>query len=204
MSDFNSLRRHYYQQNAYSPDWGRAAEVIHSDIVLHLPVLEYFASQCRHVTEFGVRDGHSTVALAAGLGRQLGCMGSLISYDIEETNFVRKFRDMAKPCYWGFRQADTGDSGLVISPTDLLFIDTLHTYDHVTKELTLHGRKATKYLAFHDTFTCGEYDRSGPDPGAKGILPAVDEFLAKYPGEYRTAYRTDANNGLLVLERIPS
>lgn len=167
-----------------------------SDIVEHLPVLERYASQCQHVTEFGVRDGCSTVALCSG------CRGEVHSYDIRRTPFVDAFLDIEKPCLWTFHQGNTAGEEIEVAETDLLFVDTLHTYAHVSRELALWGRKAGCFLAFHDTFTCGEKDRSGPKPDALGILPAIQEFLDQYPGEYQSVYRTDANNGLWILERV--
>jgi hypothetical protein len=196
VSDFNSLKRSFYQRVCYCPSEPKATELVHSDIVLHLPVLEFYASLCGHVTEFGVREGCSTAALLAG------CKGEMHSYDIEHTPVVDRLQGMTLPCSWTFHRGDTGDPALEVAETDLLFIDTLHTYDHVTKELTHHGRKARKFLAFHDTFTCGEVDASGPNPTARGIVPAINEFMSRFPGEYETAFATTANNGLLVLRRV--
>lgn len=166
-----------------------------SDIQDHLPVLERFASQCEEVTEFGVRDGNSTIAFIAG------CPGWVTSYDIINCPIRQTLESMELPCSWQFLIADTADPGLKIEPTDFLFFDTLHTYDHVKQELALHGRRARKFLGFHDTVTCGEYDRSGADPQARGILPAIREFLDQYQGEYRTVHESTASNGLLILER---
>ncbi|NJO65484.1 MAG: hypothetical protein HC836_47545 [Richelia sp. RM2_1_2] len=39
----------------------------------------------------------------------------------------------------------------VIEPTDVLYIDTVHQYNHLTKELIRHSEKAKKYIIFHDT-----------------------------------------------------
>lgn len=194
---FDELRNYYFHLTPYEPGAVKLNE--YSDIVLHLPVLQYYASLCEHVTEFGVRDAHSTVALLAGKPNELH------SFDICRTRAIDLLEQMRNelPCRWVFTLLDTGYPGTahMVGDTDLLFIDTLHTYEHVKKELALHGRKARKYLAFHDTYTCGLRDLSGPDPHATGILPAINEFLAQYPGEYETVYRTDANNGLWVLKK---
>lgn len=165
-----------------------------SDIVLHLPVLEFYASRCYYVTEFGVRDGHSTVALLAG------CRGTVRSYDVERSPLLDELEGVELPCTWRFFHASSLEAQ--VKATDFLFLDTLHTAEQVAAELRLHGRKAGKYLGFHDTATCGEFDRSGPDPGAPGILPALREFLAAFPGEYRVAYETTANNGIMIYERV--
>lgn len=195
---FSSLKHACYHRVSAAPNEPRTHELVLSDIVLHLPVLEYYASLCDSVTEFGVRGGESTVALIAG------CRGVMHSFDICHSPIVDVLNGCELPCKWSFQTLDTGSEqdNELVKETDLLLIDTLHTYEHVTKELRLHGRKAKRFIAFHDTFTCGEVDVSGSDPLARGILPAINEFLQKFPGEYKTVYRTNACNGLWVVERM--
>ena len=92
---------------------------------------------------------------------------------------------------------------LEIEPCDLLFIDTLHTYVQLVKELELHGNKSRKYIIFHDTKTFGHRDElqcthcTGRGPG---LQPAIDEFLeANYHWKVLEVFTH--NNGLTVLER---
>lgn len=196
LDDFFVLYQSFLHRVSSGPFELKAIELICSDIVLHLPILEWFASQCYHVTEFGTRDGLSTAALIAGT------KGHVVSYDIEKTPIVDKLKKIILPCRsWTFHKADTSNKLLHIEETDLLFFDTLHTYEHLSKELFLHGRKARKFLIFHDTYTCGEKDLSGPDPSAKGIMAAIREFTQVYEGEYQLAFQTNHCNGLLVLAR---
>jgi len=185
--DFPALKHSCYHRIACGPFDGETSVLIGSDIVLHLPVLEYFASLSETVVEFGVRDGQSTVALISG------CRGIVHSFDIRMSGVVNDLRALELPCKWTFQTLDTGselESGLV-PECDMLFIDTEHTHQQMSKELLLHGRKAMKFLAFHDTFTFRDE-----------ICPAIEDFVASHPGEYRELYRTDCNNGLLILERI--
>jgi cephalosporin hydroxylase len=195
--NFESLKQNCYHRVAVGPFEGNTSVVVGSDIVLHLPVLEYYASLCETVVEFGVREGQSTVALLSGRPKKV------LSFDIERSPIVTRLLHMQLPCEWGFQQLDTGSAEVAdqVPECDMLFVDTLHTYDHVTKELFLHGRKAKKFLAFHDTYTCGERDLSGPNPNAKGILPAINEFMDVFPGEYETAFITNACNGLWIIKR---
>lgn len=193
---FTELVNDYLHRVAVGPFDPPTTTLVGSDMVLHLPVLEYYASLCHRVTEFGVRNGHSTVAFLSG------CRGEVISYDIAETPFVEVLRKMPLPCLWQFHQASTVDPHLSVEETDFLFFDTLHTYDHLKEELRLHGRKARQYLGFHDTLTCGEKDLSGVDPTARGILPAIHEFIASYPGEYQLVYQTHRCNGLMIFARV--
>lgn len=191
---FAYFKRSFYTRVAYDVLSPVPTKLELSDIVLHLPVLEYYASLCGHVTEFGVREGCSTVALLSG------CRGKVSSFDIKTTPIVRALRSIELPCAWEFTELDTSQPDDRIGETEMLFFDTLHTREHLSKELHHHGRKASRFLAFHDTFVCAERDLSGPDPTAEGILPAINEFLREHRG-YETVYRTEANNGLWILER---
>lgn len=196
--DFAQLKEDLYHKITTTPTSPRFDPALVSDIVLHLPVLEYYASLCDSVVEFGVREANSTVALIAG------CKGKVDSFDIQRSPEVGILEGMTLPCSsWTFHLLDTGSPEVVdqVPEADLLFIDTLHTYNHVIQELRLHGHKARRFIAFHDTFTCGEQDLSGPNPSARGIVPAIEEYLAWNPGQFETVYRTDACNGLWILKR---
>ena len=81
----------------------------------------------------------------------------------------------------------------------MLFIDTLHQYGQLKKELNLHGNKAKKYLAFHDTVSFGREDEKNPK--GKGLLLAINEFLEKNK-ELKIIEDLKNNNGLIVLERL--
>jgi hypothetical protein len=191
LDDFRNAR---FQRPPFTA--GLRTEEVVSDVVLHLPVLEWFASRCNVCCEFGVRDCGSTSAL-------LAAKRHLFSFDIEESPAVSMLKELTPP-NWTFTPLDTGDPDRahLVPPCDLLFVDSLHTYGHVSKELRLHGRKARKFLAFHDTafYASGLKDLTGPNPEAVGILPAIGEFIAIW-GDYSTVFRTERNNGLWVLAR---
>ena len=158
------------------------------DINEHLETLFSLALKCSHITEFGVREGHSTVALAAGKPE------ILCSYDIKEPDAA--FVDMIRACVpaYQFHQDSTLD--VVIKPTNLLLIDTYHTYDQLSQELDRHADKVWNYIVLHDTETFGEQGEDGSTPG---LMAAVEELMAK--GEWVNMTHYTNNNGLTVLER---
>jgi predicted O-methyltransferase YrrM len=163
-----------------------------SDINEHLPMLYFLASQCDHVTEFGVRTGESTLAFLHGLQ---GRRATLRSYDINDQFGV--FKTMLEHTAVKGRFAVCSTLAISqIEPTDLLFVDTLHRYDQVRQELAIHGDAARRWIVFHDTETFGAVG----DDGGEGINRAIDEWLASRP-EWRIVYRTHRNNGLTVIER---
>lgn len=169
---FEELRQDYFHHVSCGPDEIKQniPNLPYSDIVLHLPILEWYASKCKHIVEFGVRDAFSTVAFLFGLPEG----GSLLSIDIQESGTLRAMKNMDLGTKrWEFRLASSIDPSLDIGTPDLIFFDTLHTYEHLDKELKLHIGKLPTYLAFHDTHTCWTTDRTGG--GAEGIGRAIEE-----------------------------
>lgn len=179
-----------------------------SDINEHLPTLKKYAEECEHITEMGVRWVVSTYAFANAKPKHF------ISIDIRhpsepEWNSVwssgKRLNDIQNYCSnnnidYKFILADT--TKLEIEQTDLLFIDTLHTYNQLKQELELHGNKATKYLIFHDTtnFRHRNEDDSPEIDGKKGIYPAIEEFLIK--NTHWSIHEEYTNcNGLMILKR---
>lgn len=192
MTELDSL----YTQLVYLP----------SDINEHLPVLKEYAEKCDTITEFGVRGVVSTVALIKGNPKKM------ISVDLfhpshwgneSQLNKVINYAENNKIDY-KFILSDTRK--IEIENTDMLFIDTLHTYEQLKEELIKHGNKAQKFLIFHDT-TLYEYtDEQNSYTNEiligekKGLWPAIEEFLFENP-HWSILQRYHNNNGLTVLQR---
>lgn len=158
-----------------------------SDIRRHCPTLRRLAGACETVTEFGTRYGVSTTALLAGRPRRL------VTYDVQRPPTLPLLKRIAGETDLRFIRADVLD--VDIEPTDLLFIDTRHTYGQLKAELARHAGRVHRYLVIHDTRTFG---RRGED-GGPGLRPAVEELLAE--GEWELRLDSKADNGLIVLER---
>lgn len=154
-----------------------------SDIFMHLPTLREYYDKCNHVTELGVRGCCSLFAAIASNAKKV------VAYDI----FNVWTPDVPKLT---FICAD--DLAVEIEETDFLFIDTRHCYEQLIQELNLHGNKSRKWIGFHDTAP-GTFGINGDD-GGKGLLYAIDEFMRQNEG-WQEVYKTDVNNGLLIIER---
>lgn len=162
-----------------------------SDIAFHLPMLRELAEECDSVLEFGVRLGESTMAFAQSVKHLL------ISVDINYSDLplvaqVAKNRGID----WDFIVS----SSLELQPkfeVDMLFIDSLHTYDQLNAELSLFGNNAKKYIGMHDTELFGEVGENDKMPG---LLHAIYKFLNNNP-QWKMKYQTAENNGLTILER---
>jgi len=167
-----------------------------SDINEHLQTLAHYAAQCGHVTEFGVRGIVSTWGLLAGRPRRM------VSYD--QTHPGSAAIDNVKACAvaeaidFDFILADVKNAD--IEETDLLFIDTYHTYSQLRAELEKHGGKVRRFIVLHDTETWGQ---QGEATSERGLIPAYTEWLAKNPA-WRVREIFHNNNGLTVLEKRQS
>lgn len=172
-----------------------------SDINKHLPKLRELASQVDHVTEFGIRGGKSTAALLAGRPKKL------VSYDIDPhaVEFSFALRHLKHPPVEGrgptVFQPRCGDTReVLIETTDLLFIDSLHTFEQLRAELKRHGNKASTYLVFHDTAP-DAFGYKGEDGSEPGLRAAIRWFQEQSAPRWQLVYDSHENNGLLVLQR---
>ncbi len=158
----------------------------------HMPTLRRYAASVDHVTEFGVRTGVSTVAFLCGRPKRV------VSYDIDDSLFPRDaYVGLAAKAGVEFVFHKASSLAVQIEPTDLLFLDSLHTYDQLRQELALHAHKARRYLVFHDTESFAE---RGEDGSAPGLRQAIAEFMADRP-EWRLKEHFETYSGLSVYER---
>lgn len=162
-----------------------------SDIYYHLPKLKELSSESNHVTEFGVRSGSSTIALLSGEPEVL------ISYDINPA--PQYLLELKHKTNFQFNQKNV--LNVTIEPTDFLFIDTLHNYEQLSRELNLHSSKVKKWIAFHDTETYGLVGENYEGKHLQGLRKAINEFLEWNPN-WSMVYHTSKNNGLSVIEKL--
>jgi hypothetical protein len=180
------------------------------DIYEHLKTLQYYSSQCSHVTEMGTRFAISTIAFI--MGRPKKFISIDLNYDFFKP-YESGIRNLAeeKGVEFVFRNDDV--LKIDIEETDCLFIDTLHTYEQLTKELNKHANKVKKWIILHDTVTFGfkneEYYTNANisselDKNAEktGLFPAVLDFIEKNSQSWIIKQHFTKNNGLTVLERV--
>lgn len=179
-----------------------------SDINEHLPTLKRLAAECSHVTEMGMRGGISTAALLAGRPK------TLISWDINPVAIIsQRVMDLLGMAVAEGKttfQPRVGNTlEILMEPTELLFIDTLHTAAQLKEELWRHvfpdhftGKckcKVKKYLVFHDTTTFGYIGEDGKQPGLRA---AINWFQMNAFPIWQLVEDREQNNGLLVLKHV--
>lgn len=145
------------------------------DIIEHLEYLRDL-SKGLDVVEFGVRNGYSTSAFLDGCRK-------LRSYDIEPCPNIELLEKQAAENGVDFRFILGSSLEVEIEPCDLLFIDTVHTRDHLTQELCRHKDKA-KLIVLHDIL----------------LYPELEEAIKDECPEWRPVDIRPFNNGLLVIK----
>lgn len=165
-----------------------ACNIIGSDICEHLKILRLYSEECSHITEMGVQWIVSTWAFLSAKPKKL------ISIDIRDPIYygakIQDVYDAAKEIGVDFEFILGNDLEIPIEETDLLFLDTEHTYVQLSKELKLLSPKTKKYIIMHDTETFGDE-----------LIPAINEFLLS-----NSLWKIEAqfynNNGLIILKHI--
>lgn len=161
-----------------------------SDINEHLPLLAELSAQGKCVVELGVGWAQSTRAF---LRNDI----ELHSYEFSPLPGIPEFFQQAKESGRNVTLHVADTRTVEVPECDMLFVDSLHVYEQVQKELELHAHKARKYIGFHDTTS---FEHNG-EFGGRGIWPAVQEFIDSHP-EWKMIERRTNNNGLTVLQRV--
>lgn len=158
----------------------------------HVPTFREYASKVDHVTEFGFGGGWSASGFLMGKPKRF------ITYDIKLDDILaREYKEMVKNDT-NFVAIETDTAKITIEPTDLLYIDSLHTYTHLKKELSLHADKVKKWIMMHDTAT---YGSRGEDKQSPGLTQAIEEFIQSNPEWIIKEVRTSCH-GLTILGRM--
>lgn len=172
-----------------------------SDINEHLPKLREISDKCEIVVELGVRNCVSIYAMVVSNAKKV------LGIDIAHTPYVDELKEIASQEGKDFEFQEANVLKIEIPECDFLFIDTFHSKLQLEKELELHANKAKKYIGFHDVHTFwetaeGTYQSANNDgvDGPEGLKYAIEPFMQNHP-EWKEFYRTNANNGLLILER---
>ncbi len=122
-----------------------------SDIQGHLGYL--YAAACKYDTiiELGVRYGHSTAALLAGIE---STKGHLWSVDNDSTcEFPEEWKESPLWTFIFGNDLDPAVYSILPQEIDMLFIDTSHTYLQTLHELCQYAPRVKKggIIACHDT-----------------------------------------------------
>ena len=170
----------------------------------HLPRLKELAEKCDHITEFGVVGVNSTWALLAGKPKK---MISVDPINDKAPKIQELALELAKKEGIDYKFIEDYSTNIEIDETDLLFIDSGHTYECLTEELKLHANKVKKYIVCHDIILNGIRHAMAEFLGIENV---IDFLTSKEPfyklqnegnKDWIVIYETNESEGLIVLER---
>jgi hypothetical protein len=176
-----------------------------SDINEHLETLYNLGKECSHITEMGVRWVSSTWPLVYSNPKKI------ISYDIVTNQNIIEVINLCNEYSIDYSFQEKDVLQLEIELTELLFIDTLHTYNQLIKELEIHSNKVSKYIVLHDTEFFGRVDEVVYEHASnfvknnpitkQGLMTAVEDFLSTELGQSWELFKIyKNNNGLTILK----
>jgi hypothetical protein len=176
-----------------------------SDINEHLETLYNLGRECSHITEMGVRWVSSTWPLIYSNPKKI------ISYDIITNPNIIEVINLCNEYSIDYSFQEKDVLQLEIELTELLFIDTLHTYNQLIKELEIHSNKVSKYIVLHDTEFFGRVDEVVYEHASnfvknnpitkQGLMTAVEDFLSTELGQSWELFKIyKNNNGLTILK----
>lgn len=158
---------------------------------VHLGPREYYKyllpyiKPCDSVAEFGIMQGHFLAFV------MLNGIKKVRGYDISTEWF-----DQESKLFYDYAKVNNIDLNIVVGDTstcdpidtvDMLHIDSLHQYNHCSKELKRHAIKVNKFIAFHDVNTVG-------------VWKAISEFLSSNSDWELTTRNTDGV-GFAVIQK---
>jgi hypothetical protein len=177
-----------------------------SDINEHLETLYNLGQECSHITEMGVRWVSSTWPLVYSNPKKI------ISYDIVTNPNIIEVINLCNEYSVDYSFHEKDVLNIEIEPTELLFIDTLHTYNQLINELKIHSNKVSKYIVLHDTEFFGRVDETVYEHASnlikesattkQGLMTAVEDFLLTDLGQSWELFKIyENNNGLTILKK---
>ena len=166
-------------------------------IAHYMETLYKYSKRCTHITEMGINQVNSTWAFLLANPEKLTSIDiDLHQRPSKKTNnpgvnlWLLSAQELAKQAKIDFNAIEGDTTKILIEETDLLFIDTEHSYACLSAELKLHSNKVRKYIVLHDTLLF-----------KKELEPAIEEFLEKNKN-WDIELVLNSNPGLTVLKRI--
>jgi hypothetical protein len=166
-----------------------------NNVFKHCPTICEMASKCQHVTELGLNSFGVTVSLLAAQPNKLICYGE---NDTQVKNIVERVGAVTGKT--DFRTYVGNSLEIQIAETDMLIIDTFHSYSQAKAELQRHAGDVKRYLVFPSSYA---FSTRGEDGHSPGISQAIHEFIEENP-VWSVIYNVTQNNGMTILEREPT
>ena len=178
-----------------------------SDIHEHLPRICELAKECSSITEIGTGSMNAAWSLLKGLSMSPGNK-TFLGIDARQVLPLRI--EVLRQAADDFHYWPVNDLYIQLEPVDMLYIDYIHTYRHLTCELEGFSKSVRKYICLHNTYFpwgyrdepafLDDYSESHCYHTQKGLWLAVQDFLKRHP-EWTILEHRINNYGLTVLVR---
>ena len=155
---------------------GKDYLMVHDEIRLRM-------KGCDSYTEFGINQGATLAAALLEDPKVVRAYDIRLGWYKEAAHLFDAYSDERGVDY---RVTESSTLDCVIDPVDVLYIDTVHEYKHLRKELARHGDKARRFIIVHDTHARPRLKR------------AVQEYAC---GEWSIVTDCDTNVGFMTIER---
>lgn len=171
------------------------AVAIKRDLNEHLLTLRDYARDADRYCEVSNRIESAVAAIASGCKR-LELHNTELNRGLNEVVNMATGEDKETDDPALFIEFDSRPSVAVdgIKDCDVLFIDSVHTYQMLIDELRKYAGSVSRYIIMHDTQVHG---KTGED-GGPGLLPALREFMREFP-EWSVINHTNTQHGLTVI-----
>ena len=157
----------------------------------HHDMIKEFMSECESYKELGTHQGASAAAALLAGAKEV----HFVDHTLEKYNWQRHLFESYAECYevnLNVYEMSSIDIDCAV-PTDMLMIDSLHTWDWAQKELNLHAPITKKYIILHDTTLV--------NGSPSTIWPGLVSWCEKNP-EWRIKRRVLENVGATLVERV--
>lgn len=124
----------------------------------YIYVLRRLSEGVEHITELGTGHFCSTRGFMASKPKKM------VGIDIKKQIQADSIIQLAKNNGIDYEFIEADSISLSIEETDILLVDSKHTYAHALKEMNKHSSKTKKYIIIHDTLM-------------EEILKAINDFL---------------------------
>jgi hypothetical protein len=160
------------------------------DLNEHMTELRRLASMCDFVTDVSIRK-ESLIAFLASEAKQV------TTYCPEISDPWVKHALSLSP---GKKVVHNFPSGVgSIEPTDMLFLNTIHTFQRLSAELLAYAPNVRRFIVIHNSTVFRDIGEDGKPPG---LLEAIRLYCRAHP-EWGVVSHTDDQHGLTVLSRDP-
>lgn len=171
----------------YETSLNQLAQGYVPEYVKYLPHIREYMKECNSYRELGTNQGASAAAVL---------LEKVPFVQLIDKSFSRL--NPSKHYFEAYAKENNIELNLVESSslevnitrnTDFLFVDSVHKYNHVTKELNIYSPFVNKYIMIHDTV------------GYPGVGQAVVDFL-KNTTEWKQCFHYNhPKAGYTVLEK---